>query len=228
MHDESVTILARAREPGYEVVLRQRRRDGQTIDELVINGSCAMDSGSTVSETALADTVGDNPGKVLVGGLGLGYTAARLLELGAALVDIIEVSPALVAWARDDLVQPAGRLARDDRVTIQAGDVVKLLLHQPVLPGVFGPWDAIVLDIDNGPDYLIRPGNAAIYRLAGIRSALGHLTPGGRLALWSQGPSKDLWFDLLSLDPDATEQLIVVDRSNRRIDYAIYSLRRLD
>ena len=227
MYDAPVT-LASASENGYEIVLRQRPRHDTTVLELIINGAFAMDSVATTSELALADSLGPNPGRVLVGGLGLGFTAERLLEIGASHLDVVEISQTLIDWARAGLVQPAGRLATNDKVALHHGDVAQLLCHQPALPGLFGPWDAICLDIDNGPDFLIHPSNAHLYSRDGIRSALGHLTPGGRLSLWSQGPSKDFWFDLLTLDPNATEELIAVDRDNRRIDYAIYTLRRVD
>ncbi|MDR1806818.1 MAG: hypothetical protein LBR33_02710 [Propionibacteriaceae bacterium] len=226
--DDSVTTVAQSTEDGYEIVLRQRRRGDATIDELIVNGAFAMDSASTTSELLLAEAVGDQPGRVLVGGLGLGYTAEKLLADGATHVDIVEISQALIGWAHQGLVQPAGRLAQDERVTLHHGDAAWLLCHQPALPGLFGPWDSIVLDIDNGPDFLIHPENARLYTIEGMRSALSHLVPGGKLALWSQGPSKDLWFDFLSLDPGATERLIAVDRGNRKIDYAIYTLTRLD
>jgi spermidine synthase len=226
--DDAVTTVAQASEDGYDIVLRQRRHGDATIDELIINGAFAMDSASTVSEFVLAESLGQNPGRVLVGGLGLGYTSERLLANGAAHLDIVEISPALIDWARAGLVEPAATVARDARVTLHRGDVADLLNHQPAIPGLFGPWDAICLDIDNGPDFLIHPGNARLYNRAGMRSALSHLTPGGRLTLWAQGPSKDFWFDLVSLDPHATERLVAVDRGNRRIDYAIYTLTRLD
>jgi len=222
------TLLAQSNEDGYEIALRQCRREGAVVDELIVNGAFAMDSASTQSERLLADALGPEPGRVLVGGLGLGYTAERLLDQGASQVDIVEISQALIDWAKAGLVHPASQLLTDERVRLHHGDVVELLCHQPALPGLFGPWDSICLDIDNGPDFLIHPGNGRLYSREGMRSALGHLLPGGRLALWSQGPSKDFWFDLTTLDPGATEQLVAVDRGNRKIDYAIYTVRRTD
>jgi spermidine synthase len=228
MQYDSVTTVASAEEGGYEIVLRRRETSGRVVDELIVNGAFAMDSASTVSERLLAEAAGPEPGRVLVGGLGLGYTAARLLELGAAHLDVVEISAAVLAWARAGLIQPAGQLAQDPRVKLIQGDVAEILCHQPALPGVFGPWDAIVLDIDNGPDFLIHEGNARLYTFQGLRSALSHLVPGGKLALWSQGPSKDLWVDLLALDPGATERLVEATRGDRAIDYAIYTATRPD
>jgi spermidine synthase len=228
MDDESVTTLARAAEDGYEIALRRRRRGAQTIDELIVDGVFAMDSSSTTSEVALAEAAGPQPGRVLVGGLGLGFTAAALLDQGATHLDVVELSQSLIDWAEAGLTEPLASLARDERVTLYHGDVAEFLLNQPALPGLFGPWGTICLDIDNGHDFLIHERNAPLYTVAGIQHALRHLVPGGKLALWSQGPSKEFWFDLVSLDPNATERLVPVDRQNRRIDYAIYTLSRID
>jgi spermidine synthase len=229
MHaDDSVTTVARATEDGYEIALRRRRRGNKVVDELIIDGVFAMDSDAPLSEVALAEAIGPNPGRVLVGGLGLGFTAAALLARGATHLDIVELSRSLIDWAHAGLAEPLATLSRDERVTLHQGDVAELLNQQPTLPGLFGPWAAICLDIDNGPDFLIHDHNARLYTVSGLRSTLSHLVPGGKLALWSQGPSKELWFDLVSLDPGATERLVPVDRQNRRIDYAIYTLSRID
>ncbi|MDR1078824.1 MAG: hypothetical protein LBL55_09245 [Propionibacteriaceae bacterium] len=225
MHDETVTTLGQSSADGYDVALRRRRRGDQSVDELIINGVFAMDSADPLSEIALAEALGAQPGRVLVAGLGLGYTARQLLLQGATRLDVIELSQAMIDWAQAGLTDVLRQLATDPRVHFHHGDVTELLGRQPGLPGLFGPWDGICLDIDNGPDFLIHSHNAALYSLTGLRQALSHLTPGGRLALWAQGPSKDLWFDLVALDPAATEQLVVVDRRNRRIDYAIYTAR---
>ncbi|MDR1386986.1 MAG: hypothetical protein LBJ44_05255 [Propionibacteriaceae bacterium] len=226
MHDETVTTLAQSEEDGYEVALRRRQRGDQSVDELIINGVFAMDSADPVSEIALAQALGERPGRVLVAGLGLGYTARQLLAQGVVQLDVVELSQAMIGWAQAGLTDVMRQLASDPRVHFHHGDVTELLGRQPGLPGLFGPWDGICLDIDNGPDFLIHDRNAPLYSLEGLRQALSHLTPGGRLALWAQGPSKELWFDLVALDPEATEQLVVVDRRNRRIDYAIYSARQ--
>ena len=97
-----------------------------------------------------------------------------------------------------------------------------MLDAQAALPGLFGPWDAICLDVDNGPDFLIHAKNARVYAPETLRSALDHLLPGGRLAIWSESPSKELWYDLLKLDGSATERLVPLKRGNRELDYAIY------
>ncbi|MDR2974949.1 MAG: hypothetical protein LBV00_09635 [Propionibacteriaceae bacterium] len=223
MQEETVT-LAHDESEGYEIALRRRFTDDHITDELIINGAFAMDSDHTTSEIALADALAPEPGHVLVGGLGLGFTAVRLLELGATRLDIVELSAPLISWARQGLTPSLARIASDPRVTIRHGDVAALLCDQPTLPGLFGPWDNICLDIDNGPSFLIHENNAKLYTTEGISAALDHLNPSGRMAIWSQAPSKEFWFDLLSLDKTATERLVAVELGNRKMDYAIYTV----
>ncbi len=223
MHEEMVT-LARSAADGYEIALRRRFTNERATDELIVNGAFAMDSTHTASEIALAEALGPNPGHALVGGLGLGYTAAALLDMGATQLDIVELSSPLIDWATAGLTEVLARVADDARVRIRHGDVATLLCGQPTIPGLFGPWDSICLDIDNGPSFLIHEDNARLYTTEGVQAALGHLKPGGKLAIWSQAPSKEFWFDLISLDPTATERLVAVELGNRRMDYAIYTV----
>jgi spermidine synthase len=221
---EETAILARSETDGYEIVLRRRTTPESVTDELIINGTFAMDSARTASEVALAEAVGPNPAHVLVGGLGLGFTADHLLTMGATKIDIVELAGPLISWAHQGLTPTLARVTGDPRVTIRQGDVATFLCNQPAIPGLFGPWDGICLDIDNGPDFLIHEANADLYTPSGIRACLNHLRPGGKIAIWSQGPSKEFWFDLTSIDEQATERLIPTDRGNRRMDYAIYTV----
>lgn len=226
--DKETITLARSDADGYDIALRRRFQDGQTAEELIINGRSAMDSSNTSSEIALADALGPNPGHVLLGGLGLGVTASRLLSNGADQIDIVELSNSLVEWAKSGLTSTLGHVASHPDVTIRCGDIADLLGGQPTIPGLFGPWDGICLDVDNGPDFLIHEYNAKLYTISGIRSMLEHLNPGGKLAIWSHAPSKEFWFDLTSIDKSATELLVGVKHSNRRMDYAIYTIHRPD
>jgi spermidine synthase len=119
--------------------------------------------------------------RVLIGGLGLGFTLrAALRTLGAdAEVFVVELVEAVIRWNREpdyDLAAPA---LRDPRVTLRHEDVAHVLAASP------GRFDGIMLDVDNGPDALTTGRNARLYRAAGIRSAAAALRPGGRLAYWS-------------------------------------------
>ncbi|MDO5286344.1 MAG: hypothetical protein Q4G45_05910 [Actinomycetia bacterium] len=221
-----VVTLARSQQDGFEIALRRRTEAGQVVDELIVNGAFAMDSAQTLSEQVLAEVLGPEPGTVLVGGLGLGYTTSRLLEVGAAGVDVVEISSALIGWARDGLTDVLAQVAHDPRVRLHHGDIADVLSAPPSLPGLFGPWDAIALDVDNGPDFLIVDQNDRVYHPATLAAAMTHLRPGGRLAIWSQGTSRRLWFDLTRLDGSATEQLVPVRRGDRQLDYAIYVVTR--
>ncbi len=225
---DDVRTLGRSMEDGFEIALRRRGDGAQAIDELIVNGAFAMDSAETLSERVLAESVGPNPGSVLVGGLGLGYTALALLEMGATQVDVVELSGALISWAKDGLTGSLAELTADPRVRLHHGDIADVLQAQAALPGLFGPWDAICLDVDNGPAFLIHAKNATVYEPETLASALDHLVPGGHLAIWSEGPSKELWYDLLQLDGSATEQLVPLKRGNRELDYAIYLVTKPD
>jgi spermidine synthase len=122
---------------------------------------------------------------VLIGGLGLGHTlAAALAGLGPqAAVEVAELSAAVTAWNRGPLAHLAGAPLNDARVVVHNGDVGARIAATP------GRWDAILLDVDNGPDGLSRAGNDALYGDPGLRRARQALRPGGRLAVWSAHPS---------------------------------------
>ena len=163
----------RAETPFGEIALR--RRNGVT--ELVVNGVFAMDSVEVTSELALADAAGRPPGRVLVGGLGLGYTTARLLDAGADLVRVVELAAPLVEWARAGATRQLGRVAADPRVELVVGDVAD------EIAGAEPGWDSILLDVDNGPSFLIHDHNQRVYSAAFLNHCLHLLRPGGRLVM---------------------------------------------
>ena len=124
--------------------------------------------------------------RILVGGLGLGYTvAAALRRLGpGGRVIVAELVPAVVRWNRGPLAHLAGYPLQDRRVTILEDDVVRILQAQP------RAFDAILLDVDNGPEDLIRKGNDRLYDRAGLEAIRAALRPGGVLGVWSAGPDR--------------------------------------
>lgn len=201
----------RAETPFGEIALR--RRDGVT--ELVVNGVFAMDSAEVTSELALADAAGRPPGRVLVGGLGLGYTTARLLDAGAELVRVVELAAPLVDWARAGATQQLGRIAADPRVQLVVGDVADEIANAEA------GWDAILLDVDNGPSFLIHDHNERVYSPDFLAHCLHVLRPGGRLVIWCEAESPDLATNLGRM---AKVQLITVPvtREGRSFDYALY------
>ena len=210
-----------------ETVLRERRRpSGEVVHELVVNGVFAMDSTETASERELAGFAAEARGAVLVGGLGLGYTAAVVLDRqpGPARVDVVELDPHLVAWAREGVTALLARVAEDSRTRLHVGDVTATLTGRG--PGTGPPWEAILLDVDNGPDFLIHAGNAALYEDATLAAAAEALAPGGVLALWCQGPAPELLARLRRLDGSAQEHRYAVQREGRRFSYVVLTLRR--
>ncbi len=150
-----------------------------------------MNSRMHGSEDALAELackqVADrkNP-KVLVGGLGMGFTLAAALEhLGkTATVVVAELVPAVVKWNRTHLAELAGHPLDDPRVEVREADVGKVISEKAE------NYDAILLDVDNGPDGLTHTGNDRLYTHGGLAAARKALRPGGLLAVWSAEPDK--------------------------------------
>ncbi len=118
---------------------------------------------------------------VLIGGLGMGFSVAPAVERLArdATIDVAELVPAVVEWNREVLAELAGRVLADPRVHVHVGDVGALIRT------AHARWDAILLDVDNGPDALAHAGNAALYGSKGLHAAHRALRPGGVLAVWS-------------------------------------------
>ena len=130
--------------------------------------------------------------KVLIGGLGMGFTlAATLKAVGPeAQVTVAELIPEVVEWNRGPLGEFSGMPLNDPRTQVYVGDVAKLLKQSS------GSFDVIALDIDNGPEGLTRTSNNWLYTLMGVAAAQNALAPGGVLAYWSAAPDDDL-HDLL-------------------------------
>lgn len=124
--------------------------------------------------------------RILIGGLGMGFTLATALrELGAdAGVMVAELIPAVVAWNRGPLADVAGNPLGDERVVVREGDVALILREKKCA------FDAIILDVDNGPEGLTRGGNDWLYGLSGLGSAFAALRPTGVLAVWSAHPDR--------------------------------------
>jgi spermidine synthase len=124
--------------------------------------------------------------QMLIGGLGMGFTLrAALAELGPdAGIVVAELVPAVVAWARGPLAGLFGDSLADPRLTLHEGDVGPLIAASPAR------FDAILLDVDNGPEGLTRKANDDIYALQGLAAARAALRPGGILAVWSSGPDR--------------------------------------
>ena len=130
---------------------------------------------------------------LLIGGLGLGFTLRAALDRlpAHARVVVAELAPQLVAWNRGPLAPLAGHPLDDRRVEVAVGDVFALIAAKR------GAWDVILLDVDNGPRALCRPGNDRLYGDRGLRACVAALRPGGVLGVWSAGPADTPWRDRL-------------------------------
>jgi spermidine synthase len=223
---ETVQTVAHHTGPRGEVVLRRRLGDGHRVEELIINGAFAMDSSESSTEALLAELAlpTGSARRVLVGGLGLGYTVAAVCAKEVEVIDVVEIEQCLMDWAHQGVTATLAAVASDPRVRLHATDVRFVLDGQA--DGPIGPWDAIVLDVDNGPDFLIHAQNRAVYTDAGLRAAYAQLAVGGTLAIWCQGPAVPLRTVLERIASPVREHIFEVSRGERRFPYTIYVVSR--
>jgi spermidine synthase len=223
---ETIQTLAHRHGPRGEVVLRRRVRDGGQVEELIINGVFAMDSSETGTERLLAELAlpSGHGHRVLLGGLGLGFTVAALSALEVDAIDVVEIEQCLIDWAYGGIAPSLAAAASDPRVHLHAGDI--RLVLEGVIEELVGPWDAIVLDVDNGPDFLIHPRNRALYTEDSLGAAYAQLSPGGTLVIWCQAPAPALRAVLEHIASSVDEHTIDVSRFERSFEYAIYTVSR--
>jgi spermidine synthase len=180
-------LLDTATVPGEGAALRLMQRD----DEFVIMAGTnpLMNSRMHGSEEDLATLswariAGRREPHILIGGLGMGFTLGAALQVlpAYARVTVAELVPQILAWARGHLAPIFAGSLDDPRVTVELADVGK------VIGAARGRYDAILLDVDNGPEGLSRDGNDRLYTLAGLAKSRTALRPGGVLAVWSAHP----------------------------------------
>ncbi|RWN43189.1 MAG: hypothetical protein E5Y04_04565 [Mesorhizobium sp.] len=179
--------LDSAKTPDGGQELRLKRRG--TEFSIMLGTNELMNSRLSGSEEALAKLsceriAGHSRPTILIGGLGMGFTLrAALTELANdAGIVVAELVPAVVAWARGPMAEIFDGCLDDPRVTIQETDVGQLIRSRPAA------WDAILLDVDNGPEGIVHKSNDALYSVQGLAAARSALKRGGVLAVWSQGP----------------------------------------
>jgi spermidine synthase len=180
--------LDTARVPGADVQLRLMQRGAEFSMRLGQNE--LMSSRLSGSEEALATLAcrrieAVKSPHLLIGGLGMGFTLrAALAVLGSdARIMVAELVPAVIAWARGPMADIFGDSLDDPRASIREADVVDVIRSHD------SAFDAILLDVDNGPEGLIRKANDALYDLKGLKAIRRALRPGGVLAVWSSGPN---------------------------------------
>ena len=176
------TTLARAVTPDGQALVLQEH-DGHFF--MKVGGVPLMSTSAAASEQMMADLAcGSLPARarVLIGGLGFGFTLRRVLELCPAdgSVEVAELLQVVVDWNRDFLGEINGHLLDDPRVEVRVRDVSELLDRAGE-----GRYDAILLDVDNSPDPLVQQGNAGLYDRGGIGRVRAALSPGGCVVYWS-------------------------------------------
>jgi spermidine synthase len=219
--------VARAESERGELLLRERIPDGGSspVLELRANGVFVMDSYEHASEQALADAalaLVDTPRRVLVGGLGLGFTLDRVL--GDRRVEqcvVVEIEPALVGWMRDGTVPHGPQLLADSRVRTVVADVAQALAEAAP-----ASYDVVLLDVDNGPDHLVHGANADLYGASFLGEVRDRLVPGGVVALWSAARSPVLLDTLVEVFDSADEIGHEVLLQGREEHYWLYAGRR--
>jgi spermidine synthase len=199
-----------ARVPGADVELRLMKRGDEFSMKLGPNE--LMNSRLSGSEEALATLAckrieAIKAPHLLIGGLGMGFTLrAALAVLGPkARITVAELVPAVIDWARGPMADMFGDSLTDPRATVLSADVVAVIGSQA------SAFDAILLDVDNGPEGLIRKANDALYDLKGLKAIRRALRPKGVLAVWSSGPNasfskrlRDAGFDVNEVAVRAT------------------------
>jgi spermidine synthase len=199
-----------ARVPGADVELRLMRRGAEF--SMMLGPNELMNSRLSGSEEALATLAcrrieAVECPHVLIGGLGMGFTLrAALAVLGTeARITVAELVPAVIAWARGPMANIFADSLDDPRASILSADVIEVIQSHA------SAFDAILLDVDNGPEGLIRKANDALYNLKGLNAIRRALRRGGVLAVWSSGPNplfsnrlRDAGFDVNEVAVRAT------------------------
>lgn len=196
--------LAREPTPIGEISLRRRLEPSLQVDvfEVKLGEDFLMSSLFTTGETELARlglsaTVGDEL-HVVVGGLGLGYTARAALEdPRVRSVRVIDALGAVIDWHRRGLVPLGEELTADPRCELVQGDFFELVVDGFGGPGTSNGQDAVLLDIDHSPRHLLHPRHAGFYEPAGLRRLVQQLRPGGVFALWSNDRPDQGFVDVL-------------------------------
>jgi spermidine synthase len=181
---ERPVVIDRREGVNGELVLRRAGRD----HEVIANGTFLMDTRDGRSERALVReaVAGRRDARVLIGGLGVGFSLDEALRApGVGEIVVVELEPAVVDWARTHLRAHGGAGLDDPRVRLVVADL------GDALQAVGGPFDAICLDIDNGPGWLVHERNRRLYADAGLRRIHRLLRPGGRLTVWAAAADVD-------------------------------------
>ncbi|MCZ6688284.1 MAG: spermidine synthase [Planctomycetota bacterium] len=202
----ALEILDHCETPIGLLCLRRREllsRPGTMVTEVTLDNEFLMSSYNTISEGALASLAvklhGGSELRCLVGGLGLGYTAAAALESGkVADLEVVELLPEVIGWLERGLIPLAGQLRGDSRMRLVKGDIYGNLASPPG-----DLWDLILIDVDHNPGERLDQGSKTFYSAEGLRKTRDWLAPGGVLAVWSSREDEVFLENLRQVFPDA-------------------------
>ncbi len=182
------TELDTASLPDGEVMTLRRKGADFEIRVGLYELMSSKNAGSERAMAKLAATrLGRAAGRVLIGGLGMGYTLRAMLDEAGpeTRLTVAELVPQVIAWNRGPLADLAARPLGDPRVKVVLGDVADVIRSHP------GGFDIILMDVDNGPEAVMFDRNRPLYSVVGLSHLMAGLTPGGVLALWAADPSPD-------------------------------------
>ncbi len=221
--------VARAESERGEVVLRERRdpdrgANAPGVLELRVNGAFVMDTLETSSEQAIAATALEHvecPRAVVVGGLGLGFTMHEVLaDQRVEKLFVVEVEEALVRWMRDGTVPHGPAYLADERLTVVGADI--RIAMAEATPAAY---DLILLDVDNGPGFMVHAANAPLYERDFLMQTRASLRPGGALAIWSASEAADLRREMNDVFGNVVPIPYEVTLQRREEQYWIYLAR---
>lgn len=198
----------------------KHRADGHL--ELRANGIFVMDTRETSTEKALATRALElhaQPQHVLIGGLGLGFTLeAVLADPRVEAVTVVEIEPRLVEWMRAGRIPHGPALLADERVRVEVADVAVVLRES-------GPaaYDVVLLDVDNGPGYLVHDTNGALYEAPALADARRATAPGGTVVVWSAAEAPALLEVMAQVFDDAEALSYPVDLQGHSETYWLYA-----
>lgn len=201
--------------PMGELTLRRRFEPavGAEIYEVKLGDEYLMSSLFTVAEEALATlglaAVDGDDLAVMVGGLGLGYTAvAALRDHRVRALTVIDALPAVIGWHERELLPVSAELVGDARTRLVHDDFFAVVRRMPE----GSRYDAILLDVDHSPRHQLNPSHADLYTVSGLRALSRHLTGGGVFALWSDDPPDDVFLaDLAAVFEETAAHVVDFD-----------------
>jgi spermidine synthase len=216
--------VARAESERGEIVLRERRDENTpTVLELRVNGVFVMDTLETTTERALATAALElvaEPARVLVGGLGLGFTLHEVLaDSRVESCTVVEIEQSVVDWMRDGTIAHGPKFLADERVSVVVADVAVALAEAGD-----AAYDLVLLDVDNGPGYLVHDANEAIYRQPFLEAA--HRAVAQELVIWSAAEAPQLQAAMEAVFGNVTATPYDVSLAERDEQYWLYSSRK--